>query len=387
MSAQEQEGLGAAVRELRVERGWTQEELGRRAKYRTGAGVSISRLEGGLTKPDTPRLLQIAKALDVTMAELLRLAADRGGNPSPDSTVATKQRIEAVQQELHRRMESVTELGEAFSDAHERAKNDFLMPFLEVAARVNSAQPSAPVAAGLPEGEGAAVEAASAIEFTRFGVAQALAALADAGAGVAALDGAAAYSRFTAAVAGAAATGVGSSPVLTAAATRGLLRSLRVSSPPLQRKASAGTAALALTGAVAVGMAAALFAQQRNRKHLQRDLAVELDRAEAELAENQANVDALCELLPEATHVLDYVAVHAAHAIARWDARIGSDPDLADPERERYDDFVSIATAQLAVSSLGFEDLMALHGDELDQATAIARETLTQAKNMIESRV
>lgn len=387
LTREEQEGLGQAVRELRTKSGLTQEQLGRDAKYKSGAGVSISRLEGGLIKPDPARLHQIADALGVSLQELLRLAAEYGRTPSPDSAVATQQRIEAVQQELDRRKESIAELTQEFGDAHERAKSAFLIPLLEVAERINGGDPAPPSAAELPKAEEAAVEAASAIEFTRFGVAKALAALADADAGVAALGSAAAYPSFAATVAGAAAAGAGSSAALTAASTRGLLRSLQVGSSPLQRKASAGAAAIALSSGVAVGVVAALFAQQRNRKQQQKELVAALDRAEAELAENQPNVDHMCELLPEAARILDYVSVHAAHALARWTAQIGEGPELADPERERYEDFVSIAAAQLAVSSLGFDDLVAARGEELDQLTAVARATLSQAKDIIESRV
>jgi hypothetical protein len=48
---------------------------------------------------------------------------------------------------------------------------------------------------------------------------------------------------------------------------------------------------------------------------------------------------------------------------------------------------VWIAAAQLAVSSLGFEELLTLRGEELDEAVAIARETLDQARSIITSRV
>lgn len=60
--------LGEAVRRLRHEHGWTQEELAHQA------GVdrkSINRVENAAYSPTVDRVVLLARALDVTAADLL----------------------------------------------------------------------------------------------------------------------------------------------------------------------------------------------------------------------------------------------------------------------------------------------------------------------------
>ena len=66
------EALGQVIRELREARTpkLSQEELGRKAGYRTGAGVSMSRIENGVTRPGPTRLEGIANTLGLTLQEL-----------------------------------------------------------------------------------------------------------------------------------------------------------------------------------------------------------------------------------------------------------------------------------------------------------------------------
>lgn len=380
------DGLGAAVRELRREKGWTQEKLGREAGYRSGAGVSISRLETGLLSPDDERLALLAQALGISIGDLARRAAKAGKSPSPDSPTAVKQRLERVQRELDRRTELATSLSAAFLDAHERANAAFLLPFLTVAGRVESAGRSLPRDDHQPNADELASEAGYGIEFTKFGVARTIA---ERGVNLTTapdLADAAAYAAFTAAVAGAAASALGAYPHPSGAVSRGLVRAIGVSWGPMRRRTSP-VGALAVGSAVAAGMAAALLAQQRNRKQLQRDISKALDEAEAELAENQLNVDELSALMPEATDLLGYIAVHAGHAFARWEAKLNPERSLSSDERQRFDDFVEIAAAELSVASLDFEELMTLRGDDFQRASALARETLSQAREIVTSRV
>lgn len=104
--------------------------------------------------------------------------------------------------------------------------------------------------------------------------------------------------------------------------------------------------------------------------------------------------------MPEATEILEYIAVHAGHALNRWDANmeltgvnsnIGQGPcewqSLSGAEQQRYQDFVEIAAAQLAVAAMDFENLMTERGGEFEPATAVAREILTQARKTITSHV
>jgi DNA-binding XRE family transcriptional regulator len=70
--------LGERIRQLRQRAGWTQEELAERA----GIGrVTLSRLEGGDRSPRYRTLVALAKALGVSVTDLLvdRAPDDRGG--------------------------------------------------------------------------------------------------------------------------------------------------------------------------------------------------------------------------------------------------------------------------------------------------------------------
>ena len=60
--------LGAKIRELRLRRGWDQEEVAYRAKL---AGSTLSKIECGRHSPRLDTLEAIAEALDVSVADLL----------------------------------------------------------------------------------------------------------------------------------------------------------------------------------------------------------------------------------------------------------------------------------------------------------------------------
>src|SRR5204862_1919960 len=83
--------LGQVIRELREAHTpkLTQEQLGRKAGYRAGAGVSRSRIENGVTRPGARRLEGIAKALGLTVQELETRIGQRSPQrqlqPSPPS--------------------------------------------------------------------------------------------------------------------------------------------------------------------------------------------------------------------------------------------------------------------------------------------------------------
>ncbi|MEW6325830.1 MAG: helix-turn-helix transcriptional regulator [Nitrospirota bacterium] len=62
--------IGVTIKRLRHERGWTQRDLGKRAKL---AEVSIARLECGMrTNPPLTTLKKLAKALKVPLADLVK---------------------------------------------------------------------------------------------------------------------------------------------------------------------------------------------------------------------------------------------------------------------------------------------------------------------------
>ena len=70
-------GLGAALREFRVSQRLSQEELANKAKLHP---TWISHLESGRENPSWATVRRLAKALDVTLAEL----AARGEALEPD---------------------------------------------------------------------------------------------------------------------------------------------------------------------------------------------------------------------------------------------------------------------------------------------------------------
>jgi transcriptional regulator with XRE-family HTH domain len=69
-----QPGLGRAIRELRTERGLSQEELGLRAEIHP---TWVSHLESGRNNPAWGSVRRIAAALDVKISELAALAEQR----------------------------------------------------------------------------------------------------------------------------------------------------------------------------------------------------------------------------------------------------------------------------------------------------------------------
>lgn len=68
-----QPGLGRAIRQLRTERGMSQEELGLRAEIHP---TWISHLESGRNNPAWGSVRRIAAALDVKLSELAALAEE-----------------------------------------------------------------------------------------------------------------------------------------------------------------------------------------------------------------------------------------------------------------------------------------------------------------------
>jgi transcriptional regulator with XRE-family HTH domain len=71
-----QPALGAAVKQLREQRGTTQEALAYEAGITTG---TLSQLERGISNPSWGTLKAVAEALGVSMVELAKLTAKLEG--------------------------------------------------------------------------------------------------------------------------------------------------------------------------------------------------------------------------------------------------------------------------------------------------------------------
>ena len=80
--------LARHITEVREGRGWSQRELGRRARV---SGATISKLESGEAKPTNDTIVKVARALGESPEALLRLAGHLPAAPPPtdlDTAVA-----------------------------------------------------------------------------------------------------------------------------------------------------------------------------------------------------------------------------------------------------------------------------------------------------------
>jgi transcriptional regulator with XRE-family HTH domain len=411
------EALGQVVRDLRGAKKLTQDELGKKAGYRGGAGVSISRIEGGLLRPGGDRFAGLAAALGLTPDELEARASRQTvenvavasaatgvigsaagaalvGGATARSAERPKDRIKRIKQDIDERTRVITDLGERFNQAHDRARDEFFMRFVVIAGRLEGAPPPDPPQLEGDEVSDADAEAAFQLKVTSYGVEHVLAG----GAGGAAAGkavGGGAYGTFMEAVSsGTASTGAaisGLSRVATTNATLGLLRgkTLAASGKGIAGRTlvQAGIGGAAAAVLVALGL---FWMTKRNRKE-QQELAAKLDEAEAEINATQRGFDALQEILPQATKTLDYVAVHAGHALNRWEAQLGTGTStwdsLSQAEQQRYRDFIEIAAAQLAVATIDFQGLMTTQDSDRNRLIELTEDVLARSDSAVTARV
>jgi transcriptional regulator with XRE-family HTH domain len=405
---------------MRERQGATQDELGRRAGYGAGAGVSISRLENGLVTPGPDKFAGVAKALGVSPDELAARAEEqsisddahdpeaadglagtigasshRGASPG---SKGLKDRARRIQNEIDERTKVITELSGVFNKQHDRARDEFFMRFVEIASRVEGATP--PDSTHLVEEDdgghaGADAVAAYRLKYNANSVSQLLAGGAGGAAAGAAVGGAAAYGTFVAVASfGTASTGAAISGLTGVAATNATLALLGGGT------LAAGGAGVAGGTMVLAGIVAApafiltagglIWMAKRNRKQ-QQELAAKLDEAEAELAATSPGVLALTNILPRATATLEYIATHAGHAVTRWEDQLGPGSlrwdSLSRADQQRYQDFIDIAAAQLAVLTINVQGLLTTRGSDLDRLTHLADEVLTQSHDAVTALV
>jgi transcriptional regulator with XRE-family HTH domain len=399
--------LGMVVRELREARTprMTQHELGVRAGYRTGAGVAISRIENGLARPTPERLDGLNAALGLPPDELVALAERRtelkgtsAGEESASgaSDESLRDRLQRIQQTVEDRTEKLSSTVDAFNKAHDSARDEFFLPFVQVADAISGApQPAArDLDDAVPE-EGADAEAAAEfrMRFAKHGVAQALSGAAT-GAVLGSTAGAAtAYATFTAAVTwGTASTGVAISGLSGVAASNAALALLGGGTLAAGGAGVAGGAAI-LTGLVAgpavlLTLGGAVWAVRRNRRQ-QQELKAKLDEVEAQLDAQSPGAEAFEHLVGRAAKTLDYIAVHGAHACSRWSQRLQAPAcwdDLSAAQHEQYDDFVQLCAAQLALATLDLQRVLVLRGEELEQEVALMDQIIEKSEDVARSR-
>ncbi|MDR6413477.1 helix-turn-helix transcriptional regulator [Pseudarthrobacter sulfonivorans] len=358
--------LGQVVRELRIAKKLTQDELGTKAGYRSGAGVSISRLENGQLRPGAERLDGVAEALGLTREELetrvSRQTVENVEAATADATATesrspegSKDRYRRIEQEIDARKRDITDLSRVFNEARDRALDDFFGKFTEIAGRIEGARQPDPTQL---HGKDPIDVIDSKVQVATDGVPQPPASSTSG----AATDFQLVWLKRAAQLAAAGAGGAMVLPILAAAP-------------------------LAAFGIVEIA--------KRNRKR-QQEFDAKLKRAEAELDATTPGFKALQNILPRATETLDYIAVHAGHALNRWEnqirSQVGSGPVtwelLSHGDRQLYNDFFEIAAAQITVLTIDVQSLLTtLDGDGLNQLITQADEALTQSQNAVQTLV
>jgi len=416
-------GLGRVIRELREAHTpkLTQEQLGRKAGYRAGAGVSMSRVENGVTRPGPRRLEGIASALGLTVQELESRSAQqhspqprpepdrpvRGAGSDPSHTGAavrgrtresTKDQMRRIQGDFNRRHALAVTKGREFNAVHDRARDDFFMALVRTATTITGLPnpPHEPAASAVAPRDGASLgpsaQAALRRQVAAHGIAVALAS----GAGPAAADEEpdheSAYSAVLAAAlltpapAEAAQHDAQSGP--KARATRALLGG---GSATGRTGILAGTVLLTgfLASAASPLFAAGTLAWLARRSRRQNDqLRMELDQAEANLAATERGFGAVMDVMTRATETLGYIAVHASHAQQRWHAQLPESPidwsDLSQDQQRQYEAFVEVAGRQVLVDSINMTELLAAQGEQQARLIQVADDILTLAKHDVE---
>jgi transcriptional regulator with XRE-family HTH domain len=416
-------GLGQVIRELREAHTpkLTQEQLGRKAGYRAGAGVSMSRIENGVTRPGPRRLEGIATALGLTVQELETRSTQRSPQPQPapnppseqpgagsdpSHTAAavggrtkesTRDQMRRIQGDFDRRQILAVTKGREFNAAHDCARDDFFLNLVRVATTITGLPhpPLEPAPSAVTPQKGGSLgpsaEAALRRQVAAHGVAVALASGAGPAAAAGEPDHESAYSAVLAAAlltparAEAAHHDPRSGP--TARATRALLGGSSAGRTGIL----AGTALLAgfLASAASPLFAAGTLAWLARRSRRQNDqLRMELDQAEANLVATERGFDAVMDILTRATEILGYIAVHASHAQQRWQAQLPESPidwsDLSQDQQRQYDAFVEVAGRQVLVDSINMTELLTAKGEQQARLIQVADDILTLAKHDVE---
>lgn len=401
------EALGFVIRQLREAQSpkMSQGDLADLAEYGKGGAVSISRIERGIVRPQEKRLAAIALALGLTPEQLLAEAVDctqqfdsERMEPSTslrEQVAATKAWHAKINDRVTGRAQETQEKGEAFNEVHDRARDDIFMKFVAVGSGIGEAphpeEPSADELASAEEG-GARIR----IEAMRAGIGSAISGAAAGSLAGAAAGGAAAYGAFTAAAMfGTAGTGTAIASLSGVAATNATLALLGGGTLAAGGAGVAG-GTLLLTGLVAAPAAIlavagfAVLKRQRTKKEDAR-LRGELTKAEVALDQSQDGYDTMIHVLTEATEILEYASIHGSHALKKWAESLPAEPrhwdDLDESSQVRYNEFLTIASCVLAVSSINVGALLTAEPAALKEMKAAINDTLKVADEQIKAIV
>ncbi len=412
MTSYSSAALGDVVRRLRLGRGLTQEQLGNQAGYGRGAAVSISRLEHGLVRPSPAKLSGIATALGLTPAALEQQAsqappatgsaAPRPGDvPGPDAarggkglrtSKELKARASRIQAEVDERTRVLTSLGNEFNEQGDRAAEEFFMPFVRIVQMIPGApQPGptgvVPQTAAGNVGVGALWAASAALH-------QAVEESAGRIAQPRVPPGSDTFGTFVGA------TSRGVAPAGAAPGAPGPTPSDAEPAAPGRIGLATGGARIALGTAMLTGILAAptmllaaggLVWMTRRSRRQQAELAANLDAAEAELHATAGGFETLATVLPRATAILDYIATHAGHALARWPVASNRHPvawDALDAhDRQCFGEFSDVTAAHLSIVSIDFQGLLTAPGVDQHVLVANCGHLLDRARDIVTARV
>lgn len=406
------EALGQVIKELRegLPTKTSQEELGKKASYGQGAGVSISRIEAGLTSPTQSKLAGIAGGLGVTVHRLQELASERtqeladsaSSTPSvPEKPQTVKERALTVEARTRHRLEKVDRLTAAYDAAHRKARDEFFLPFIKWAEAIQGVQVPSTQASFDPGkplvGQDLYKTTAIADVSTRSQeiVKAITTGLTGIGAG-AATGAAAAYATYSSVeLLGKASTGVPISSLSGVARNNATLAVVGGGT-----LASGGGGMVAGTNVLSAlvafplvigGIAAGAFLINRRNKAEEAKLAAQLDAAEAKLEQMKPGFDLLSVQLPKATGTLEYIATHASHAFQRW-VREFPEPPLqwelfTDNQKRRFKDFVAIAACETAIDGIETAQFMTSEGSDLIAFAETSAATLKYADTKVRTLV
>ena len=88
---------------------------------------------------------------------------------------------------------------------------------------------------------------------------------------------------------------------------------------------------------------------------------------------------------------LDYIAVHAGHALKRWETELGARrldwASMEEGERRRYQNFIDISASQLSLVTINVQELMASRDDDRERLIELADQVLNQSLAAVEALV
>ena len=387
--------LGQAIRDARHRMGWTQETLAAAVEYGQGGGVTISRIEHGVISPPLRRLSLIAEKLETTPEELYA-AAGMGASRSSRLRSTAKRVAVGSQAEENDALEAdilkeaewldtlAQEAGTELVAAHDRARDEFLLPFIAATARIPDIRERLTTVPQEPEHptDQQRLELQHA-QLKRELVRSAGLTAAGAGAGAAA-GGVAAYGAFTATAAWAtASTGTAISALSGAAASSATLAALGGGSLASGGLGVAGGAAL-LSGLIAVPalgvMGVVAYRQRKRLSERERDRNAELHAIQNTQARFAEDLQQFAAWSGRAAAVFEKIRSTGLKPLVRLEVRIEDESPTEPLPLDRFDakeqgliaQLLDLASRQLGVSSLPMTSILSDRELSQENRAAIA---------------